>query len=239
MPLLLKNKRTYRKRRKKRTTLAKKVNNLSKFVYKTIEAKYVDQAPIDFGMQTLNAVSFLSFPLTDIPNATGVLDTERIGDKITVQSISPTLYFSNLTGTDYLRIIVVQWDDLDNYIPSLDIPSILQYPSNSVQGENIEPMISPYKVGAGKRFKILYDRLLTPQNQKQFTLAHTAVIANRVVKVNIKKKFKSTIKFLTGSNQTRPVQNGICMYVGTNSPNLLAGNMIRVGCMNRMKYRDA
>ena len=235
-------KKKYTRRfRKKRNTLSKKLTKLSKFVYKTIETKYIDRGTNNHGLKVLSAVDFQVFPLTDIPDGTGATDDERIGDKVTLQSFQANLYIKNLTGTDYVRILVVQFDDLDTYIPSLDIPGILQYPTTTNAGDNMEPILSPYKCGPGKKFKVLCDKLLTPLNQRQFGMDQASVYANRAIKIHSRncKKFNNQIRFLTGNSQSRPIQNGIALYIGTNSSELVTSDMVQVTCQTRMKYKDA
>ena len=197
-------KKRFRKRRK--NTVSKRLSKLSKFVYKTIETKYVDRNTNSHGVQPLSAIDFKVIALTDMPDATGPLNDERVGDKITLQSFQANLYFKNLTGTDYLRILVVQFDDLDTYIPSLDIPGILQFNNTTLAGDNMEPILSPYKCGPGKKFRILKDMLIKPLNQRQFNLSQGSVFANLAIKIrsNKCKKFNDQIKFLTGASQSRP-----------------------------------
>jgi hypothetical protein len=241
MPLLLKN-RKYRKRRSKKSkSLSKRVSKLANFVYKTIETKYVDRGTNSHGLKTLSAVDFQVVPLTDMPDGTGATDDERIGDKVTLQSFQANLYIKNLTGTDYLRILVVQFDDLDTYIPSLDIPGILQYPTTTLAGDNMEPILSPYKCGPGKKFKILKDMLIKPLNQRQFNMNQASVFGNLAIKIHSKncRKFNDQIRFLTGSSQSRPIQNGIAIYVGTNSDQLTTASMVQFTAQTRMKYKDA
>lgn len=228
----------------KKNSLAKvnkKLNRLSKFVNQTIETKYIDRDFASHGAQILSAVAFQVIPLTDMPDGTGARDDERIGDKITLNSFQTNLYFNNLTGTDYVRILIVQFDDLDTYIPSLDIPGILQFSNTTLAGDNMGPILSPFKCGPGKKFKVLYDRLITPLNQRQFSMSQSSVYANLAVKIHSKqcKKFDHQIKFLTGAAQSRPIQNGIAMYIGTNSSELVTSDMIQFVAQTRMKYKDA
>ena len=234
-------KRSYRRKGTSLARVNKRINRLSKFVNQTIETKYVDRGTNNHGVKALSAVDFQVIPLTDMPSGTGSTDDERIGDKITLQSFQANLYFKNLTGTDYLRILVVQFDDLDTYIPSLDIPGILQYPTTTASGDNMEPILSPYKCGPGKKFKVLKDMLIKPMNQRQFNMNQGSVFANLAVKIHSKNcnKFNNQIRFLTGASQSRPIQNGIAIYVGTNSDQLTTATQVQFVAQTRMKYKDA
>lgn len=232
----------YKRKGRKKNTLSNKLNKLSKFVYKTIETKYINRSFTQNGSQLLNAVDWKVYPLTDIPSGTGATDDERIGDKVTVTNISADLYFKRLTGTDFIRIIIVQWADLDNYIASLDVPLILQHTVTSPTGDNMEPILSQYKVGSAARFKILYDRVLHPQDQKQFQINQGgSVNANRILHIRNKdlKKYSDQLGFLTGANQSRPIKNGVAMYLFCNSDQLITTDTPEVFMSNRMKYKDA
>lgn len=246
MPLLLTNGSSKRKRkfRKKRATLSKKLSKLSKFVYKTIEAKYNDAR---FQPLVIGSNGWVRWALSDIDDGTGATNTERVGDKATIQSITTSVAFDKLQGDDFMRVLVVQFDDLDDPIASLAIPSILEYgnvSNNNPNGNNMDQIMSPYKVGSALKFKVLYDKVLTPLNRKQISVSEqvTAINAQRLLTIPNKslRKYNNVIGFQPGQNQQRPIQNGIYMYIYSTSNRLTSvDGASEAFVITRMKYRDA
>lgn len=245
MPLLIKN-RSYKKKRKfrKKNTLSKKLTKLSKFVYKTIEAKYNDAR---FQPLPISSSGWVRWALSDIDDGTGATNSERIGDKVTISSISTHLAFDKLQGDDFIRVLVVQFDDLDDPIASLAIPSILEYgnvSNNNPNGNNMSQIMSPYKVGSALKFKVLYDKVLSPLNRKQISVSEqvTPINAQRYLTIPNKslRKYNNVLGFQPGQNQDRPIQNGIYMYVYSTSNRLTSvDGVTNAFVITRMKYRDA
>lgn len=238
MPL----KRKSRKRKsKKRATLAKRVAKLSNFVYKTIELKYND---VEYPSRTMSATGWQVWSLADIDAGVGPLNDERVGDKATISTIDTKIYFNNLTGTDFIRALIVQYPDKDEGL-STDPHDFLEDGNpaqNSVGWDNMEPILSNYKAGSELNFKVLYDVTLSPPNQKQFLINQGgAVNANRLLHIKNKhlRNYHKVIGFQPGQNQTRPQTNGIYLYIYTNSGQLLPESSIHACVMCRMKYRDA
>lgn len=247
MPLYLtngKSKKRRNRRKKKSTTLAKKVNKLANFVYKTIELKYADDrnAPL-----VINNSDWVRWPLTDISAGTGSTNDERIGDKVTISSLHVGVAFDKLQGDDFIRVLVVQFDDLDDPSANLVMPEILEYgnvANNNPSGNSMDQIMSPYKAGSSYKFSILYDQVLSPLNRKQISVSEQvgAINAQRLLTIRNKdlKNYKKVIGFLPGQNQQRPITNGIYMYIYSTSSRLTSTDgASEAFVINRMKYRDA
>lgn len=237
-------KRFSRKFRKKRSTLSKKLSKLSKFVYKTIEAKYNDNR---FQPLVISSTGWVRWALSDIDAGTGATNDERIGDKATISSINTHVAFNKLQGDDFIRVLIVQFADLDDPIASLAIPSLLEYgnvSNNNPNGLNMEQIMSPYKVGSALKYKILYDKVLSPLNRKQISVSEQvgAINAQRLLSIKNKdlKKYNNVIGFQPGQAQQRPITNGIYMYIySTSSRQTSVDGASNAFVVSRMKYRDA
>ena len=239
MPL---KRRTRKRKSRKRTTLSKKVAKLSNFVYKTIELKYND---VRYAPQTLSGTSWRVWALTDIDAGVGPLNDERVGDKATISTIDTKVYLNNLTGTDFVRAIVVQYPDKDQGLDT-DPQDFLEYgnPANNQPGawDNMDQIMTPYKAGSQLNFKVLYDVTLSPLNQKQFLINQGgAVNANRLLHIKNKdlKKYHKVLGYQPGQNQSRPQTHGIYLYLYSNSWQLIPESSVHASVMVRMKYRDA
>lgn len=245
--MITNGRKKYRKKRrykKKNTTLAKKVNKLANFVYKTIELKYNDDR---WAPEIVSRSGWVRWSLTDISGGTGPTNDERIGDKATISSITTQIALDKLQGDDFMRFIVVQFADLDDPIASLAVPAILEYgtvSNNNPSGNDMDQIMSPYLAGSELKFKILYDRVIQPLNRKQISVSEQVGQINSQRLITIRNKdlrpYNKVIGFQPGQNQQRPISNGIYLYVYSTSQRLTSETgASHAFVINRMKYRDA
>ena len=185
--------------------------------------------------------------MTDIDAGTGATDDERIGDKVTISSLQCKLAIDKCQGDDHIRILVVQFKDLDDPQANLVMPEILQYgnvANNNPDGNDMDQILSPYKQSSTYKYRILYDRVLKPLNRKQINVAEQITPINATRMVNIKnsdlRAYDKVLSFLPGQNQQRPIQNGVYLYIYSTSNRLIStSGASKVFPIVRMKYRDA
>lgn len=234
-----------RRTRKLKPTLRKKVAKLANFVYKTIELKKNDvrEAP-----RTIASTGWEMFDLTDIDAGTGSRDDERIGSKVTISTIKTSLSLAKLQGDDFIRILVCQFDDLDGSQVTYDtVHSVLEYgnPANNIAGGyEMDPILSPYRMASDIKYKVLYDKVLSPLSRKQINVAEQVapINARRILHIRSSqfKPFKKVLTFLSGQNQVKPETNGIYMFIYSTSTRLAAVDGASTALVQtRMKYRDA
>ena len=233
-----------RRFRKKRSTLSKKLSKLSKFVYKTIETKYSDDR---YQPLIINRSGWVRWALTDVQGATGPTNDERIGDKLTISSLKTSISIDKCQGDDYLRILVIQFSDIDDPVANIVIPEVLEYgvvANNNPDGNDMDPIMSPFKAGSEYKFKVLYDKVLAPLNRKQISVSEQVnpINAKRMIVINNKdlRKYNNVLGFQPGQAQQRPIQNGIYMYIYSTSQRLTSvDGASKAFVLTRMKYRDA
>lgn len=137
-------KKTYKKRSTKWIASKKFVK---KEIRKDIETKYFDfvlsSQPID------TTHSF--YALSNVPQ--GVLDTNRIGDQITVRGLSMA-YGVNAAEINRMRVTIIQWKPT----------SVLTIPAAGFIFQNIAPIVSiqsPFINDYHTNFTVLYDKVHT------------------------------------------------------------------------------
>lgn len=239
-----KKRKQLRRRRKKNNTLSKRLTKLSNFVYKTIELKYADDR---FQPLIVSRAGWVRWPLTDIQAGTGSTNDERIGDKVTISGLKTCIAFDKLQGDDHMRVLVVQFDDVDDPVANVVIPQILEYgnvANNNADGNDMDQIMSPFKAGGEYKFKILYDKVLAPLNRKQISVSEqvTPINAQRLLTITNKelRSYKKVLGFQPGQAQQRPITNGIYMYIYSTSQRLTSTDgASQAFVINRMKYRDA
>lgn len=239
-------KRQYRKKYSNvNKSLKKKLDKLAKDYYSTVELKKNDvrEAP-----RQIQATSWELFDLSDIDAGTGSRDDERVGSKVTISSIQTHMAFNKIQGDDFIRILICQFDDLDGSQVSADtVHSVLEYgnPANNIaSGLEMDPILSPYKMASDIKYKVLYDKVLSPIDRKQISVAEQVapIIARRVLYINSGqfRSFKKVLTFLSGQNQVKPETNGIYMFIYSTSTRLTSvDGASTVYVQTRMKYRDA
>lgn len=243
--------RTFFKKRGKRFKLhrqtnksvSKRLTKLTKFVYKTIETKYND---IRYAPAGIQATGWTSWSLADIDAGTGSTNDERVGDQVTISSLKTQISIDKCQGDDYVRVMIVQFDDVDDAESSTYPDNILEYnvASNNASGNNMDPIMSPYKAGSALKFKILYDKVLHPLNRKQISVSEqvSAINCKRMITINNSdlRKYNDVLHFQPGANQTRPIRNGIYLYIYSTSERLTSvDGQSNAFVVHRMKYRDA
>jgi len=238
-------KKTYKKKsNKKYTSLTKKLNKLSNFVYKTIELKYNDDR---YNPIICSRSGWSRWPLTDISAGTGSTNDERVGDKVTISSLKVSVAFDKLQGDDFMRVLVIQFADVDDPVANVVIPEVLEYgnvANNNPSGNDMDQIMSPFKAGGEYKFKVLYDKVLHPLDRKQISVSEQTnpINAQRLLQIRNKelRKYDKVLGFQPGQNQSRPIQNGIYMYIYSTSQRLTSvDGATEAFVINRMKYRDA
>ena len=149
--------------RKKRTNATAKkalakVNQLAKFVNKTIEMKQVNyqQNSTSLSSSGFSAGSFLA-TATGAEDGSSLGSAARVGNSITLlrQQVCINLVASSTDTFNQCRVILAESVDGNQ---SLSLSDILEYGSYSLYGSMV--FASPYttKTTTNKRYKIHYDR---------------------------------------------------------------------------------
>lgn len=134
------------------------------------------------------------YELTDIPQ--GVLDTNRIGDKVNLESIYIKLrLLYDITGNtvwNMVRVVIAQCtQDTGAYTPVLS--DILQTPSTAI---NTRDILCPKRVDLSGRWRVLYDQSFTLDQRN--CLQHYEEI---FINTRFKKQIEYTESGTTGLNK--------------------------------------
>lgn len=237
----------------------KRTEKLAKFIYRTIEPKQVTRF-INPGAQGLSNQSWYIHDLTQIPQAVGSENNERIGNALTIQSIKMRVMFKNMIPSTNIRCLVIQFPNLQLETVTSANPfglpadirnmaAVLQFnqynPSSPPvdYDENI-PILSQYKVGSNTRFNILHDKVYSAPGASYVwnptnPLVSSRAGLNKIVNINCTPKGKNkVISFKVGAVQEFAVKNRILAFFINNAP---VGTIERspIGICSRMTYRDA
>lgn len=236
----------------RRNGLSKKLSKLSSFVYKTIENKTITTESDVF----LPAGVWTAKDLTYMSQATGPTVVQRIGAKVTITSLQCKLTFSNLKPYQSIRVMIVQFPNLQTPgAPIVHLGEVLQYSSPVPPISENQVIQSMYKLNSSLKFRILYNKVIssritptiietaagTAQAGPPPALASWPTYTNygNQVFLNIRVKMKNNVlAFLPGALAITPYKNMCVLYTFNN--NVLAHSTpIQLSEQTRMKYRDA
>lgn len=246
---MVRRSRFRRKRRgkKKSKTLSKKVAKLSKFVYKTIERKQVTThnettfTPTQTPNNVISDALWTGCELTEMqPNPTGAGNAQRIGNSLTVSSLSLKIMFESINPEWKVRLMVVQFPNPQGALDTQSlVGNVLQYSEIDAANETREShvIMSPYKVGGTTKYRVLYDRLFTAPTGANSNL----LIKN--VKISSKTKgFNNLVDFRADAPASgSPYKNNVFAFwrMTDNNLNIGAPTIKDVSFITRMTYRDA
>lgn len=208
-----------KKKRMKKAHLRPRTANAVKAIVKAaiapiMEKKHFDTAFTSYGMDN----SFSQFTdLSMIPQ--GVLDTQRIGDTVYIESIQFKFIVQSPDNWNYSRIQLIQWhEDTAFSNPSMAI---------TLQSATTIPrdLVSPLQIDKNQKFTILYDKLFG-----QVAAAETQDISISLYK---DKGFKRKLEF---TNSSTTGMGHFFLLVSSNSnvvPNPTLDGWVRI------RYRDA
>jgi hypothetical protein len=153
---------------KKRTTLATKVRKLTQIVNKTFETKTYDKL-YDLTIGSGGSNQPVQFEL-----AQGEQNDQRIGNKVTLRSV--TVDASYLRADSYNRIRVILVEPLDGNEP-VGLSDVLKYTNYQTHGDLV--FASPYTTTTttDRRYKIIADSVFELNanknyHQKKFTIKY-------------------------------------------------------------------
>ena len=231
-------KRFSKRFRKKRAALKSKLNRLSKFVYKTIENKYVDR---------LNGVNeFISDQewrftnLTLMPSASGVGDNQRIANSVTVGNIHLSMMIKDMLPAFHARLIIVQFPTHEaGFVASAVASDILAYSTPAAMGQaptEAHVLMSPYRRAPTRKYRVLYDKTFTTNVSK----SAESDADTRIVRVTLKPKH-NVVSWSSGTGQTTPYINNIIALwrMSDGDYNFVTANTFSVQWLCRMSYRDS
>lgn len=233
--------------RKKGKALSKKVDALSKFVYKTIERKQVtlhNETEFSPGTTPNNIISdalWTGCELTEMDsNPTGATNEQRVGNQITLGTLNLRIMFEDISPVWKVRLMIVQFPNPQG---ALDINTlannVLQYGEINASSETREShvIMSPYRVGGTVNYRVLYDKLFTAPTGSNSSLL------TRNIKINRKTKgFKNVLEFKADApNSVSAYKNNVFAFwrMTDNNLNIGAPTIKDVSFIRRMSYRDA
>lgn len=136
-------------RRKRNTTLASKVKKLSQIVNKTFEKKNLDIF-YDLSIGSGGSVQPIQFAL-----AQGDGDGERVGNKVTLQTVKWDAAYGRGDAYNRMRCLLVE--ALDGNEP-ITLNDVLEYDDYATHGDMV--FSSPYttRTTTDRRYKVLWDK---------------------------------------------------------------------------------
>lgn len=150
-----------RKKRQSQSTAKKalkKVNQLSKFINKTIENKQVNYNALSQSISSNGYADRRYLKIaTGAQDGTALSSTSRIGNSITLLSQQFCFNFMGSSTDTYNQVRLILVESMDGN-QDIGLSDVLQYPEYSVYGDLV--FASPYttKSGTNKRYKIHLDK---------------------------------------------------------------------------------
>lgn len=135
--------------RRKKTTRRRVTKPVKTFVKKEInkriETKYAERL-VNIGGSSFNDFGSVSEIMPSIPQ--GITDSNRVGDKITLTSLSFRISLASVNPHSYCRIIVFQWKD-----STIPVSNDILFPTLEWNGY--------YSKDKRERFNVLMDKTYT------------------------------------------------------------------------------
>lgn len=219
MSALVTNKVISKKKRMRKAKLRPRTANAVKAIVRAEMAPLVEKKHFDtaFTSQAIDGTFSQFFDLSNIPQ--GTADTQRIGDKIYLESIQFKFMLQSPDNWSYTRVQLVQWNE-DTAVANVSMGTTLQSATTIPRD-----LCSPIQIDKGSKFKILYDKLFS-----QVLSAETQDVSFSLFK---NKGFKRVIEY---GNSVTSGMSHIFLLVCSNSA--LVPHPTIDGWA-RLRYRDA
>lgn len=227
-----------RKFRKKRNTLGKKVAKLSKFVYKTIEKKYVTN--YNGGGAVVSDGLWNMYELTTMGAASGTGDHQRVGNCVTLGNFSMSMAIQSFPPQFVMRVIVIQTDRQGIQVTPTGLAVDCLHFGTTSAALGIKEghcLLSPYKTAPTRKFRVLMDKTYTTSTTVNDA---TQSYNSKVIRFSVS-KHKRLLSFNANTAGTQAAKNNI--YVlwrwADFRANWIVASNAALTWISRYSYRDA
>jgi len=200
----------------------------------------------DIGLDTNNNFNDAQWSWVELtrmpPNPTGARNFDRVGNDITMSSVSLNLMVEDWQPMYIGRLLIVQYPNKVDAPSAADLDLILEYgqPDGSATPPVLESHViqSPYRVGSTQKFRILRDvKICLPTGIKSSLLQYKFHLTPKG-----KKGFSPILSFEADDPSSESAyKNNIFAYWRFTDHNTNIGPAIKLDCTftHRMTYRDA